>query len=551
MTDTTAREPHLNVADLAWVPVTTSDGNHETWTLRRVLSGARHAKALDCSSPIEQMALMRTLVAFMALVCREAGVTDILNTADDLDDGTLAAATDAVLERHRDTLFLDHSTKPFFQEWRRDWEEWDIGTAKDVDEKLRPETPPKDTSKLWWRRDRSRVDSALPAEDVVPLLLTYWFGSLGSPKATLNSDIGTSSNRSLGVRVGNDAQFYWKHVDNLLSTLLANLLLSWVIEPHLPSFLDRTRAAPCLASGSPSALWSSTYSHNACLLTWDGASDSPTGVCTGISRWGFSGLRTTKQTQTDKGADEKQATSLRERDFARFYSTGTTGKKENLSKFDPGAATLVRLHDWYSTLGAGYVSKKIEDRVLWGDVSSGDWVMDVFVTKVGMKGMVSSFESAHWFGFDPSAYDLDSETWETINELYESVVDNGRTDKQRRNGILGALRYELEKPDGPARSPKEGNQSKAMRKSLSVRAEHLFWSRCNKVISNFINAVSRGDDADAMSVLQAMRDAAIDIYDIVTTPLHSTDRMFNIENSRASLLSALFHIAPAPKEDIA
>jgi len=549
MTDTTVREPHLNVADLAWVPVTTPDGAHETWTLRQVLSGARHAKALDCSSPIELMALTRTLAAFMTLVCREAGVTDTLDTADDFDDSALAAATHTVLDRHRDALFLDHPTTPFFQEWRREGQDWTVGKPQNVDEKLRPESPSIDTSKLWWRRDRSRIDRPLSATEVVPLLLAYWFASFGKNFTPLNNDIGKSANFSIGLGNGNDAQFYWHHSDSLLATLLANIPLAWVTGQHLPAFLDRRRSAPRLDIAYD-ALWSSTYSHNACLLTWgDRAENSPTGVYTGVSRWGFYSPRTSKQTSADKEADKELATLLREQDFARFYSTGTDGKKKRLSKFDPSAAVLDRLHDWYSTLGTSHMSKKIEDRVLWAVSGSDEWAMDVFAAKVtGAQDL--AIESVQWFSFDPSIYDLDSDAWETINELYESVVDNGKTGKQWRPGVLGALLSEIRKPEGPARGT-GGNQSKAMRQSLSARAEHLFWSRCNKATSDFINVVAHGGNADEMSLLRVLRDEAIEIYDIVTAPLRSADRMFNIENSRARLLSTLYRLAPAPKEDAA
>lgn len=551
MTDMTGREPRLNVADLAWVLVTTTNGTHERWTLRQVLSGARHAKRLNCSSPIERMALTRTLVAFMALVCREAGLTDSLDKADDLDDSRLATATDAVLDRHRDALYLDHPTKPFFQEWRHGTDDYVLGSVQDVEEKLRPEAV-SSTSKVWWRRDRSTVGRPLTAEEVTPLLAAYWFASLGKNKTPLNNDIGQTSNFSLGTLVGNDAQFYWRHVDNLLATLLANLPLVWVTEQNLPVFLDRARSAPHLDSGLPSPLWSSTYSHNACLLQWDGPGDnSPAGVYTGISRWGFYGLRTTKQTQADKDADKELAGSLREKDFARFHFVGQSGKKERLSKFDPDAAVLVRLHDWYATLGARYLTDRTNmDPALWADSSDDRWTMDVFVAKVDMHGMSSSFTFAHWFDFDPAAYDLDSATWERINDLYENVVDNGMAGKQWRPGILGALLSEIKKPDGPARGT-GGNQSVAMRRSLADQATRLFWSGCNKATSDHVNAVAHGSEADALPVLRAVRDVAIEIYDIVTAPLRSADRVFNIENSRARLHSNLYRIAPAPEEDTA
>jgi hypothetical protein len=80
--------------------------------------------------------------------------------------------------------------------------------------------------------------------------------------------------------------------------------------------------------------------------------------------------------------------------------------------------------------------------------------------------------------------------------------------------------------------------------ALIDHSSHLFWSSCSKTTSDFINAVTLNKDPDALALLRVLRDEAINIYDTVTAPLRSVDRIFNIENSRARLLSTLYRIAP-------
>jgi hypothetical protein len=189
-------EAHWNVADLKWVPVVTLRGDHELWTLGDALGKGSQVTDLDLSSPIERMAVTRLLVAFLALVAREAGLTKRFNDPSEIDDAALAEAAIAVLQRHRDLLFLEHPTTPFLQEWEPTPEQAAQGVRitrskpRSV-ESLRPETPG-DSEKRWWTRDASRVAATRPG-DAIMLAATYWFGSFGSNGPPLNSDLGTST----------------------------------------------------------------------------------------------------------------------------------------------------------------------------------------------------------------------------------------------------------------------------------------------------------------------------------------------------------------------
>ena len=490
--------PFASVADLAWIPVLTSDGIRTRVGLREALARAHQFTGLDTDSPVELSTLNRFLPAVAALVVREMGGSP---SAGHLD----AVAVDAVLDRHADVLFMRHPDTPFAQEWQHDPATGSKAASPIAT--LRFESP--GASSKEWKVRGALSARWMPEMDlgVIALhVLCHWFHSVGGNAQSLHSGV-RALNGSIGSRTGNDLALFWRG-RTLADTILANTPKEWVRGDGLPAFLDRrgnTRGA--IEGLHP--LWAMTYAPNAVLLDWDG--DEVNGYRSGGSQWGLHGVRT-----SDEGADTKSESkellearrqllfALKCEDPARIWHTEAkadgTVTPVLYTKLSADQAPLVRLREWYLANGSRALTKsnRLLRSVMPPNLAKEGWALEFYTAKIE-PGTSTKIVDVAWFACDPAELDFD----DPRANLILAVAGDA-------NNLASAARTALTAKGGPLE-----HSSDTVEKSLRGDLEARFYTLAEDACRLVIGEVAEGHDP-AQELRDALATCAIKAFDEAT-----------------------------------
>ncbi|WP_168929491.1 type I-E CRISPR-associated protein Cse1/CasA [Nocardioides sp. GY 10113] len=257
--------PRHNLAEIAWIPVTTADGKYAELSLAEALLNGHEYAGLACADPLEYAALSRYLIALTYLV-----------HAHDPARGWHAVglgkapfprhAVDAVLGRLADHLWLFHPTTPFLQQPRLRDAVTNAATLRggefdpaEVFHNVGALTP--GGSGGWFTRTRA-VGQLSPAQCARALVIRHFMSPHGNEMFVRCPErVTRMSSGGVGfTSVGASTQFF-RTGPTLAATLAVNLVQEIVDDCAGQTFFEAPEPV-----GPPSRLWLYTFSTAATYL---------------------------------------------------------------------------------------------------------------------------------------------------------------------------------------------------------------------------------------------------------------------------------------------
>jgi hypothetical protein len=516
-----------NLIDLPWIPVHRADRTSTTVGLKEMFLTAHDLAEISATSPLEHEAITRFLTTVTALVVRAAG-----EDWDPREDARFPEhAVDAALLSVSGSLDLASIADPFMQDPSiRDAAE--LNTAAVTSLSL---DRPNQTVQAWHFRGQlnERADGQVGWVRLASLLITFWYFS-----GTNNLDIdGRKQAGSLCGKAGNGLHVF-ERGPSLAHTLMANTPRVWVEGSDVPAWADRdgTLSGATFQGGLSdlTPLWWGSYSPNTTIVWADpgtglpalcvtgGSPRQPRGVPAPLTRAAkddqakvlfaqrfpqgtdLDGVvmdpkvetaRISKELAEVDDSNKKAITSLADK-LRQSDSAGTMAAAKPV-RMSPDLAPLRNLAAWYEAGAADLLAQRVNEVVLAPSRRDPAWALEFCHTQT-KNPTALVYTSGAWVGRTPA----ESATF-TLGQTEAADVLSVAARVEQIADIVcrplrkGSILWELV------------HTRKDLRDQFYVRAD----AACTQAIT--YAAAGKGL---SVSVLSAVRDAALVAFDEVVTP---------------------------------